>query len=231
MREPLALAAPPLALLALLGPLLLLGLSTTAASASSGSSSASSSSKLATAQLSTELATLASEGDALRLWERATASAADAVVEALRRQDSSHTVELKGADLEVGAAFPCDLHFAALNECLCSHPDNSFRTAQCPMPALAFWARAGFGFQGLCALVCCCRSCHPPAHPVPHLAPFPRASPLLLYACRTGAAHLARPVSVPGAGGRWPALLVHGAGEGLGWPGLGRAGGAEVQVE
>ncbi|KAL4457665.1 hypothetical protein ABPG75_012530 [Micractinium tetrahymenae] len=58
------------------------------------------SSSLARAALSTELATLASEGDALRLWQRATASAADAVVEALRRQDAAHTVQLKDIDLE-----------------------------------------------------------------------------------------------------------------------------------
>ena len=52
-------------------------------------------------ELSTELAVLASEGDAAALWRRATASAADAVVEALRKQDPSLSVELKGADLEV----------------------------------------------------------------------------------------------------------------------------------
>ncbi|PSC72889.1 TUNICAMYCIN INDUCED 1 isoform A [Micractinium conductrix] len=51
-------------------------------------------------ELSTELAVLASEGDAAALWRRATASAADAVVEALRKQDPSLSVELKGADLE-----------------------------------------------------------------------------------------------------------------------------------
>ncbi|KAL4442939.1 hypothetical protein ABPG77_008430 [Micractinium sp. CCAP 211/92] len=69
-------------------------------SAPDGASSASSSSSLARAALSTELVTLAHEGDALRLWQRATASAAEAVVEALRRQDTAHTVQLKDIGLE-----------------------------------------------------------------------------------------------------------------------------------
>lgn len=72
-------------------------------SAPGEASSASSSSSLARAALSTELATLAHEGDALRLWQRATASAAEAVVEALRRQDAAHSVQLKDIGLEVRA--------------------------------------------------------------------------------------------------------------------------------
>lgn len=70
-------------------------------SSSPAAGASSRSSSVAGAALSTELATLASEGDALRLWQRATASAADAVVDALRRQDTAHNVQLKDIELDV----------------------------------------------------------------------------------------------------------------------------------
>lgn len=81
--------------------LLLVTTATAAAAASFGEAGSPSASVLARqSALSTELAGLARKGDALRLWERATASAADAVVEALRNHDSKYSVELKDVDME-----------------------------------------------------------------------------------------------------------------------------------
>lgn len=47
-----------------------------------------------------ELAVLASSGDAVQLWDAATRAAAAAVVSELRRQDPTNSAELKGIDLE-----------------------------------------------------------------------------------------------------------------------------------
>lgn len=48
----------------------------------------------------TELVSLASAGDVVQLWQRATDAAAAAVVDALRQQLRGASVELKGADLD-----------------------------------------------------------------------------------------------------------------------------------